>query len=89
MAFTSDGRFELTVGKHRIDVATVFLGLMCTIMVAGIPWANSVGSRLARIETKLESVTAVEARMTAAETRLREIEKELAIHHSMMEGVGD
>lgn len=37
----------------KTEVNTVFMAIMTTILIAGIPWAMSVHGRLARIETTL------------------------------------
>ena len=38
-----------------LDLVTALVGVMTSIMLAGIPWAYSIHGRLRSIETKLET----------------------------------
>ena len=40
-----------------LDLMTALVGVMTSIMLAGIPWAYSIHGRLRSIETKLETAT--------------------------------
>ena len=42
------------------DLLTVLVGIMTTIMLAGIPWAYRVGERLSSIETTIKSRRAID-----------------------------
>lgn len=65
--------------QKKVDLTTVFLGVIMTIMIVGVPWGYSVGNRLARIETKLEMITGVEVQIAKHELRIDEMATRLAI----------
>lgn len=43
-------------GKIKLDVLTCLVGVITTIMVAGIPWAYTINGRLTSIETKVDAL---------------------------------
>lgn len=69
----------MQASRVKVDLSTVFLGLICTILLAGVPWAYGIHGRLTRIETKLEIIAGVESRIASCELRLQELEKDVAV----------
>ena len=70
---------SVTPSRVKVDLSTIFLGLICTILVGGVPWAYGIHGRLTRIETKLEIIAGVEARISACELRIQDLEKDVAV----------
>ena len=46
----------------QFDIITMLVGLMATIMLAGVPWAYRIGERISSIETKVKMIQVVEER---------------------------
>jgi len=54
-----------------MEITTVFLSIITTIMLAGVPWAYLVHGRLTKIETKIETKTKTQTE-TKTETETKQ-----------------
>jgi ABC-type transport system involved in cytochrome c biogenesis permease subunit len=66
----------------EIEISTVFLGIIASILIAGVPWAYSVHGRLSKIETKLQVTLSVQASLHAIEGRVSRVETNVAVLQS-------
>ena len=57
-----------------VNLTTVFLGLMCPVVLSGVPWAYCIGARLARMESELRILCRVKDDITALQARLQAVE---------------
>ena len=62
-----------------MELTTVFLSIITTIMLAGVPWAYLVHGRLTKIETKIETMKTAHARIDAVESRVAKSETDIAV----------
>ncbi len=62
-----------------MEITTVLLGIITSIMLAGVPWAYLVHGRLTKIETKIETMKTAHARIDAVESRVGKCETDIAV----------
>lgn len=62
-----------------MEMNTVFLGIITSIMFAGVPWAYLVHGRLTKIETKIESMKTAHVRIDAVESRVGKCQTDIAV----------
>ncbi len=63
----------------KIQLNTVFLAIIASLMMAGVPWTYSINGRLTTIETQLTSLLEDRAEMTALERRVNTCETNIAV----------
>ena len=63
----------------RVQLNTVFLGIIATLMMAGVPWTYSINGRLTRIETQLEMALDAHSEITAMDKRINACETDIAV----------
>lgn len=57
-----------------MDLLTVLVGVAVTILMAAIPWAFAMNSKLVRIDTELKGALDMRDRVIGLETRVLSIE---------------
>lgn len=58
----------------KVDVSTIFLGIIATILIAAIPLAYDTHGRLVRVETTLSTVLEMHDKLHELETRVIRLE---------------
>ncbi len=67
------------VESKKVQLNTVFLGIIATLMMAGVPWTYSINGRLTRIETTLEMALDAHSEINAIDKRLNACETDIAV----------
>ncbi len=65
--------------SKKVQLNTVFLGIIATLMIAAVPWTYSINGRLTRIETQLEMALDANSVISSIEMRLSECETDIAV----------
>ena len=65
--------------SKKVQLNTVFLGIIASLMLAAVPWTYSINGRLTRIETQLEMALDDRSAMVSIEHRLSECETDIAV----------
>lgn len=63
----------------KVQLNTVFLGIVASLMLAGVPWTYLINGRLTMIETKLEILLDTTDEVGALEIRLANCETDIAV----------
>ncbi len=61
-----------------VDLTTIFLGIVATIMLSGVPWAYTIHGRLARIEERLHAVVIMSREILTLRECVRDLELRIA-----------
>lgn len=71
------------IEPKKIQLNTVFLGIIASLMLAGVPWTYSINGRLTVIETQLtrllqdkDEITQLERRVNICETNIAVLQNE-------------
>lgn len=67
----------MTVGqsKVKVDLSTAFLGIITSILIAGVGWAYHINGRLATIETRMDAVRIFGEDISKLRGRVEDLEK--------------
>ena len=62
-----------------MDLTTLLLGIITSIMLAAVPWAYLVHGRLTMIETKIEAMKTAHVRIDSVDARIGKCETDIAV----------
>lgn len=65
--------------SKKIQLNTVFLGIIASLMLAGVPWTYLINGRLTKIETQLTTLIEDKGELTALERRVNICETNIAV----------